>query len=205
MAIAESMKLTADEIIKSRKEREEGEEERLKGFKAFHKELKEGIEELKEVHISLKKGEEERLKGFEIFDKRVKKELKDLKNEVKTMLKEFRTDQKRAASEWARVAETIGTKKEAILPKTKKIEKEERIEVVSVKPKKEEIEGNLLEVLQRKSNGMTLQELSSAMGVHYVTLGSPIKDLMEKGKVKKDEHLYFAVRIREEEPAVMRR
>lgn len=199
MTIAESMKLTADEIIKSREERNEGEEERLKEFKAFHKELKEGVEELKEVHLSLKKGEEERLKEFKTFEKGIKKEIKEQKNEVKTMLKEFRTDQKRAASEWARVAETIGTNgtKKAVLPKTKKIEKEERVEVISVKPKKEEIEGNLLEVLQRKSNGMTLQELSSTMGVHYVTLGAPIKDLMEKGKVKKEEHLYFAARIRE--------
>jgi len=52
-------------------------------------------------------------------------------------------------------------------------------------------EDEILEVLEKNPDGITLTEMGYAMGVPFQKLAGPTKGLIDEGKVRKEKKLYF--------------
>ncbi|MDP8263123.1 MAG: hypothetical protein P9M13_07460 [Candidatus Ancaeobacter aquaticus] len=94
--------------------------------------------------------------------------------------------------------EKVAAKKK---PKTRKSVINVKAKKVSAKPApvgiptnvSPETENAIIKVLKESPGGKTLVDLGMGLGTHFVKLAIPIKRLVEQGKVRKKEKLYFAV------------
>jgi hypothetical protein len=56
-----------------------------------------------------------------------------------------------------------------------------------------ELADDIIRVLKENIQGQSLTNLGAKLGVHFVRLADPIKQLVEQGKVRKEGKLYFAI------------
>lgn len=97
-----------------------------------------------------------------------------------------KTIQKTKKSKLKKISE-IKTKIKKPLPKTAPAVAESP---VSIFPETEEV---IIKTLKDNPSGKSLTDLGSALNTHFIKLASPIKRLIEQGKVKKEGKLYLAV------------
>ena len=123
----------------------------------------------------------------------------DRKSEVKKMRHEFgraqaevRGDLKEARVAWQGLATTKGARVK--VPKVKPpVAEEEKVEVPIAEEGIPDLEAKLLAAISEHPQGITLAEVAESLGVAPIVLGRASRSLLEKGKIRKEEKLYFPV------------
>jgi len=135
--------------------------------------------------------------------KKLRKELAqstaDRKSEVKKMRHEFgraqaevRDDLKEARAAWQGLTTTKGARVK--VPKVKPpVAEEEKVEVPIAEEGIPDLEAKLLAAISEHPQGITLAEVAESLGVAPIVLGRASRSLLEKGKIRKEEKLYFPV------------
>jgi len=134
-------------------------------------------------------------------------ENKEKAAEVAGMIGQFKKEREDAASAWKGLLTKMSAKEkevsipEAIETKEKEVSIPEAIETkekeVSIpevlQPKKRElsIEEKILEFIEKHPEGVKVGEMEKPLGVLRMMLGRIAKKLLEEGKVRKEENLYF--------------
>jgi phosphate uptake regulator len=99
---------------------------------------------------------------------------------------------KKASNIWQGMSETLARarKGRAVVPKVEAEEKvrpvEEAIEEVEV-----DLEEKVLEFINQHPEGLKVSDMEAPLGVVMTKLGKIAKKLLEEGKVRKEESLYF--------------
>ncbi|MBU4348905.1 hypothetical protein KJ599_01115 [bacterium] len=135
-------------------------------------------------------------------------ESKERAAEVVELVSGFKKEREEAASAWKELLtkmsakeKKISLKPEAMEPKEEEVSVPEPIEPkvkeVSIpealQPKKRELslEEKMLEFIKKHPEGVKVGEMEGPLGVIRMQLGRIAKKLLDEGKVRKEENLYF--------------
>jgi len=172
----------------------------LKGFKRtrreegaqMRKELKQGVAERRSEVNGMLADAQQTIKGFRSHREKMGTQLRrDLakdtarrNSEVKEMRGDFRkaqgnvrADLKEAKAAWQGLASTMQAKRV-------------RVET-PVKAEAPDLETEMLAIVNKHLEGINLAGVADSLGVAPVMLGRASKSLLDKGKIRKDEKLYF--------------
>lgn len=126
----------------------------------------------------------------------------DRESEVNKMRNDFRHDQsevreelEEAASAWQALTKTTQVKRTGVKvrAKVKPPVAEEKVEVFVTEEEIPDLEAKLLAAINEHSSGITLTEVAENLGVVPIVLGRASRSLLEKGKILKEDKLYFPV------------
>ncbi len=118
----------------------------------------------------------------------LRKELADydrgIESEVAGMRQETIVDLREARTAWQELASNMQAKRGGaeILPKA---------EAPVAKKEIPDLEAKLLAAVNEHANGITLAEVADSLGVAPIVLGRASRSLLEKGRIRKEERLYF--------------
>jgi len=150
---------------------------------------------VKEIR-ELAKDTQNMLKGFQGEQKDIQAEQKNRNKEVADLLKEHKTEREKMAANWqalnAAMAKRRGTK-----PKVEAELKARPVEEVIEETKEDkvvpeiELEEEVLEFIERHPEGVKVGDMEEFLGVQKMRLGKVAKELLEKGKVRKEGKTYF--------------
>ena len=193
-----------------------GEGERLKDFKTMMADIQKAI---KEIETYVKNKLKEFSDAHADMSAELKKDLAEyvagIVSETKRLLKDYEDESKKMAANWqalaAKMAKKKGIKpmaeaevkvrpvKEAIEElKKEEVPVEEVVEEV-VKEAKEEVapeislEEKVLEFIKRHPEGVRVGNMEEPLGVTKLRLGKIAKSLLNEGKVRKEDNLYFSL------------
>lgn len=161
--------------------------------------------EVKEIETYVKK----RLKEFDESHTEMSDALKmslakyagDIASSVKKLLGEYAADMKKAANAWqgmsrnlarARKGGTAVSKAEAKV-KVRPVKEAAEEEEEEVAPPEMGMEERVLEFIERHPEGVRVSDMEDPLGVARTRLGVIAKRLLEEGKVRKEENLYFPI------------
>lgn len=187
-----------------------GEEDRLKAFKTMMAGIQKRIKEIETyVKNKLKEFSDAHADMSEELKKELPKYVDDLVNatkkltgdiqarqkkrnaEVADLLKAFKTEREKMAASWQVLTSTMA-KKKGIIPKV-----EAEVKVRPVKEVVEEVapeislEDRVLEFIERHPEGVRVSDMEEPLGVPRQRLGKIAKSLLEDGRVRKEQNLYF--------------
>lgn len=204
-----------------RKGLEQGEADRLKTFKSMMAEIRKGIKEIetytknklqefstahadmsKELKEELTKYVDDMVKATKKLMGDIQKQQKERNTEVADLLDAFKTEREKMAAHWQSMAATMERKrgfKPEVEAEVKVRHVEEAIE--EVKPEEEvveeeappemSLEEKVLEFIKRHPEGVKVSDMEEPIGVPRTRLGIIAKKLLDEGKVRKEENLYF--------------
>jgi len=215
--VADMVEVTAklmEQIRKEQGERNKAVADLLEKFAKDHEVM---AAELKQ---SLAKGETDRLEDFKEMMKGIQKYVADVVKETKRLmdeirarqdernkevldlLQEFQTEREKMAANWQALTVKMA-KKRGIMPK---MEAEVKVRPVkeAIKEVIEEIEEieeevtpemdldeKILQFIKKHPNGVKVGEMEEPLGVTRMRLGVIAKKLLEEGKIRKEEKMYF--------------
>lgn len=181
---------------------EKGETDRLKDFKDMMGDITKGIKEI-ENYVANK------LKEFHDTHADMSKELKKdldkyvagIVSETKKLMKDYEGERKKMATNWQSMAATMA-KKRGIMPKV-----EAEVKVRPVKEAIEEVEEEevtpemdmgekVLKFINKHPEGVKVGDMEEPLGVARTRLGVIAKGLLDEGKVRKEENMYFPLQSR---------
>jgi len=100
----------------------------------------------------------------------------------------FKTEREKMAANWEALVATMA-KKRGIMPKVEAEVKvrpvEEAVEEVA------EVEERVLEFINSHPEGVRVGDMGESIGIARTRLGVIAKRLLEEGRVRKEENLYF--------------
>lgn len=128
-------------------------------------------------------------------------EVADLNAEVADLLETFKTEREKMAANWQALTATMA-KKRGIKPKVEaevKVrpveeaieEAVEEVEAEEAPPAEISLEDRVLEFIERHPEGVKVGDMEKPIGVPRMRLGVISKKLLEEGKVRKEEKMYF--------------
>ena len=180
----------------------------LKGFQRdrgkMSKELKDKLaKEVKDIETyvanKLKEFSDARADMSEELKKDLAKYVSGIVSGVKKLLGEYSSDMKEAANAWQGMSKTMdrARKGRAVVPKV-----EAKVEVRPVKEAVKEVEEEevppeigleerVLEFINSHPEGVKVGDMEKPLGVARTRLGVIAKRLLEAGRVRKEEDLYF--------------
>jgi uncharacterized protein YicC (UPF0701 family) len=131
-------------------------------------------------------------------------EVREMRGDFHKAQAEVRADLKEAATAWQELARTMKAKRAGVKvpPKVEAPVKEkvgapiaEEVEVAEAPGTKEipHLEARLSAMINLHPEGITLAEVAEKFGVAPVVLGRAARSLVDKGKIRKEEKLYFPV------------
>ncbi|MCL5771866.1 MAG: hypothetical protein M1479_06295 [Actinobacteria bacterium] len=177
---AKDHKAMADELKKTLAE---GEAVRLEDFKT----LMDGIQKYVDDVVK----ETKRLIG------EIQARQDERNKEVLDLLQEFKTEREKMAANWQSLTAEMA-KKRGIKPKVEAEVKvrpvEEAIEELKedkVSPDEIELEEKVLEFIERHPEGVKVGDMEEPLGATRMRLGKIAKTILNKGKVRKEENMYF--------------
>jgi len=176
---------------------EKGETDRLKDFKDMMGDITKGIKEI-ENYVANK------LKEFHDTHADMSKELKKdldkyvagIVSETKKLMKDYEGERKKMAANWQALTATMA-KKRGIMPK---VEAEVRVRPVkeAIEEVEEEevtpemkLEKKVLKFIEKHPKGVKVGDMEETLGVARTRLGVIAKKLLDEGKVRKEENMYF--------------
>jgi len=182
-------------------------EQMLEEFKKDRKQMADNIKN------SLQQGETDRLKDFESIMAEIRKVIKDSETDIKNKLKEFsagvretenllkdyREEREKMATNWQTLTAKM-SKKRGIKPRVEAEVKVRTVEeaVEEEKPPVEEaveeekpLEEKIVEFIERHPEGVRVGDMEEPVGIPRTRLGVIAKRLLEEGKIRKEENLYF--------------
>jgi hypothetical protein len=172
---------------------EKGETDRLKEFKVIMGDIQKDIKGI-EAYVSNK------LKEFSDSHADMSGKIKDdlskyaagIVSETKELLGKYRLDLNEAANAWDDMSEYLAQRRKGMAGAPKA---EAEIKVKPAEKAFEEVEVDfeekVLEFINSHPEGVKVSDMEDPLGVDKKRLGLIAKRLLEEGKVKKEEKLYF--------------
>ena len=121
-------------------------------------------------------------------------ESKERAAEIAGMIGQFKKEREDAASAWKGLLTKMSAKEKKVsIPEAIKTKEKEVSIPEALQPKKRElsIEEKVLEFIEKHPEGVRVGEMEKSLGVLRMMLGRIAKKLLEEGKVRKEENLYF--------------
>ncbi|MHB8277393.1 MAG: hypothetical protein ACYDIA_07045, partial [Candidatus Humimicrobiaceae bacterium] len=119
--------------------------------------------------------------------------------EVLDLLQEFKTEREKMSANWQALTAAMA-KRRSIKPKVEAEVKVRSVKEVIKEETKEDIaspeiglEEKVLGFIKRHPEGVKVGDMEEPLGVLRMRLGVVAKGLLEKGKVRKEENIYFPV------------
>ena len=210
--VADMVEVTAklmEQIRKEQGERNKAVADLLEKFAKDHEVM---AAELKQ---SLAKGETDRLEDFKEMMKGIQKYVADVVKETKRLmdeirarqdernkevldlLQEFQTEREKMAANWQALTVKMA-KKRGIMPKMEAEVKvrpvkeaiKEVIEEEEVTPDMD-LDEKMLQFIDKHPKGVRVGDMEETLGVVRMRLGVIAKKLLEEGKIRKEENMYF--------------
>ena len=210
--VADMVEVTAklmEQIRKEQGERNKAVADLLEKFAKDHEVM---AAELKQ---SLAKGETDRLEDFKEMMKGIQKYVADVVKETKRLmdeirarqdernkevldlLQEFQTEREKMAANWQALTVKMA-KKRGIMPKMEAEVKvrpvkeaiKEVIEEEEVTPDMD-LDEKMLQFIKKHPKGVRVGDMEETLGVVRMRLGVIAKKLLEEGKIRKEEKMYF--------------
>ena len=212
--VADMVEVTAklmEQIRKEQGERNKAVADLLEKFAKDHEVM---AAELKQ---SLAKGETDRLEDFKEMMKGIQKYVADVVKETKRLmdeirarqdernkevldlLQEFQTEREKMAANWQALTVKMA-KKRGIMPKMEAEVKvrpvKEAIKEVIEEEEKEappemDLDEKMLQFIKKHPKGVRVGDMEETLGVVRMRLGVIAKKLLEEGKIRKEEKMYF--------------
>lgn len=213
-----------DELSKKLAERVEYTRTLLNGFQKRLSEIgKENKKTAHKLMKDLANGEEERLneyngimKGIHVAIKGISKEVKDIQKATIGMLEDFSQDRAQASAEWNNMQDAIAQiRKTGVVTPSKEVGGNAKKTEVKIETPAEEVKETLVEVLpiveskpailmtleekimnylSKHPMGVKISEMEGPLGETRMKLGFTAKALLDDGKVKKIDNVYFPVK-----------
>lgn len=123
-------------------------------------------------------------------------EVNKMRNDFRRAQAGVRAELKEAAAAWQALAKPTQAKRVGVKvrPKVKlSVAEKERSEVPVAEEEMPDLEGKLLAAISVRPGGITLAEVAGRLGVFPIVLGRASRSLLEKGKIRKKDRLYFPV------------
>ncbi|MDP3016038.1 MAG: hypothetical protein Q8N70_03070, partial [Deltaproteobacteria bacterium] len=126
----------------------------------------------------------------------IQKRQKERNVEVADLLEAFKTEREKMAANWQSLTATMA-KKRGIKPKVEAEVKVRPVKEAIEKVKAEEVppeiglEKRVLEYIKRHPEGVKVGDMEEPLGVARTRLGVIAKGLLDEGKVRKEENMYF--------------
>ena len=183
-----------------RKELAKGETDRLTSFKSMMEEIQKRIEENQKSVKEIEPYVNNKLKEFHNshtdMSEKLKKNLADyvegIVSETRNLLTGFETERKRMATNWQNMAAAMAERRGV------KAEVKEEIKVKPIKESVEkkvssgnDLENKVLKFIEKHPKGVKISDMERLFGVPRVRLGQISNRLLNDGKVRKEEKLYF--------------
>jgi hypothetical protein len=118
-------------------------------------------------------------------------EVKEMRHDFGKVRAEVRADLNEAAAAWKGLAKTTPAKRARV-----KVPPKAKVPIAKEKIAEElpDLEAKLLAAINEHLNGITLTGVADSLGVVPIVLGRAARSLLDKGKVRKEDKLYFPVR-----------
>ena len=126
-----------------------------------------------------------------------------MKSEVAGKRQEIRADLREASAAWQELASTMQAKKAGVkappkveVPVAEEIEApiaEEEMEAPVAEEEIPDLEAKLLAMITLHPEGITLTEVAGKLDVAPIVLGRASRSLIKRGKIRKEDKLYFPV------------
>jgi Sec-independent protein translocase protein TatA len=179
---------------------EKGETDRLKSFKSMMGNIRKDIKDIESyVANKLKEFSDAHADMSEELKKDLDKYVSDIASGVKKLLGEYSSDMKKAANAWQGMSKTLARARKggAAVPKVEakvKVrpikEAVEEVEEEEVSPETE-LEEKVLKFIKKHPEGVKVGDMEEPLGVARTRLGVIAKRLLDEGRVRKEENLYF--------------
>jgi uncharacterized protein YukE len=198
-----------------RKNLEKGEGDRLKAFNSMMAKIQKGIKEIEtyvknklkefsdahadmseELKKALAKYVDDMVKATKKLMGDIQKRQEERNAEVADLLDAFKTEREEMAANWQALTATMA-KKRGIMPK---VEAEVRVRPVkeAIEEVEEEevtpemkLEKKVLKFIEKHPKGVKVGDMEETLGVARTRLGVIAKKLLDEGKVRKEENMYF--------------
>jgi len=177
-----------------------GEADRLKSFKAMMGNIRKDIKQV-ETYVAnkLKEFSDAHAEMSDALKMSLAKYVSDIASSVKKLLGEYSSDMKKAANVWQGMSKTLARARKggAAVPKVEakvKVrpvkEAVEEVEEEEVSPETE-LEEKVLKFIKKHPEGVKVGDMEEPLGVARTRLGVIAKRLLDEGRVRKEENLYF--------------
>lgn len=174
---------------------------KLKEFSDTHADMSEELKKELATYVDdIVNATKKLMADIQAQQKKRKEEVADLLAEANDLLKSFKTEREKMEANWraltAKMAQRRGFKPEVeagvkVRPVKEAIE--EAVEEVKEEEASLEIslEERVLEVIKSHPEGVSVGDMEEPLGVSRLRLGKIAKTLLNEGKVRKEENLYF--------------
>jgi F0F1-type ATP synthase membrane subunit b/b' len=177
----------------------------LNGFQKDRSEMSADLKKrLKKTVMEIESYTKNKLKEFSDDHADMSEELKkelvkftgDIQRGVKKLLGEHAADMKEAANAWQGMSETLAETRKGrtvvskVEAKVKVRPVEEAVEEEETSPEME-LEEKVLKFIEKHPEGVRVSDMEEPLGVARTRLGVIAKRLLEDGRVRKEENMYF--------------
>ncbi len=188
----DEFKALMSEILNRQKDREKEGAQMLAGFHKSHNEMsKELINMLSQINPDLTKADKKRLNLAKVELKERLAYVTSVVAEVANMLADFHQENKGMAAEWQKLCEIMEKKRSNGIPKAKVKKQDESQAKVTVIPANSDAEKILSVINGNSKKGIKLTEIGKALDKKWQTFIPQTKELMNEGKIRKVDNLYF--------------
>ena len=121
-------------------------------------------------------------------------DVKEMRDSFCRAQSDVRADLKEAGAAWQGLTGTMPAKRARVgVPPKVATAEEVMAEVPVAEEQSPDLETKLLTAVDEHSEGITLSEAAGSLGVAPIVLGRASRSLLEKGKIRKEEKVYFPV------------
>lgn len=173
---------------------------KLKEFSGAHADMSEELKKMLAEYVAdMVKATNNLMGDIQKRQKVRTAEIADLNAEVADLLETFKTEREKMAANWQALTVKLA-KKRGIMPKMEAEVKvrpvKEAIEEVIEEEEKEaspemDIDEKILQFIKKHPNGVKVGEMEEPLGIVRMRLGVIAKKLLEEGKIRKEDKMYF--------------
>jgi uncharacterized protein YicC (UPF0701 family) len=117
-------------------------------------------------------------------------QVSDMRTDFREAQSEVRGELREAKAAWQGLAATRVKMASKVKPS---VAEEEAVEVAVAEEEAPDLETKLLVAVNEHPNGITLSEVANSLGVVPIVLGRAARSLLENGKIRKEDKVYFPI------------
>jgi len=202
MGVGEDTKKLTEDIlasydlrVKEVRKLEKDTQSMLKEFQGEQKDMAEQLKKtFKQAEADRLKAEADRMEAFASLKNEIQAEQKNRNKAVADLLKELKTEREKMSASWQTLTAAMSKRRSG------KPTMEAEVKVRPVKEAIEEtkevasgigLEEKVLEFIERHPEGAKVGDIEEPLGVQRMRLGQVAKRLLNKGKVRREENIYF--------------
>ena len=162
----------------------------LSSFHANHRAMAKALRKLLEESTTASKKDTAELMT------QIKGDISSIEKEVASLLSRFDRDLKEARQSWQNLAKIMAVKRAGkavtVAKKIEGVAKKEVVEAVAAFSAGS-LKEHILRLISEATSGISLTKMGKALGIPYVRLAKPASELVNEGKIKKEDSEYFKV------------